>query len=1364
MPGRKHFSKTIILIAALLNLCFCFGQRSFGPDYEEGIPTRFEVIGAEQGLPNYRVEALFQDRRGFIWLGSPTELAKYDGHSFQTYRYVTIDPVSGTRKRHSIYVKSIAEDENGNLWVGCRFEGPNKPVFFKFDRESEQLIPYFFADTVQIIKDDVNQILIDHEAMWLHTHPLIRIDLSALSSQQLAPDNLPYEAFRAGEKGLKNFPTGTFTKDERDHLWLPFLSGAYEWLPEQDTFLFHSMAHCLEKWRVRTPHPIECVISAKNGWYWAFLYQKGYLLHFNPELDSMELKMEPDYIGNARLLQTTSGQLWLGSSVGRGGLNLFDPETGKMQIINVKLDGVNFFPLLHVLSLMEDFSGNIWIGSRYGPLLKFEPQRNQFHWLRFNPQVKNSLSHDCIRGIDQTENGDYWISTYGGGLNQWKREENTFIHFRKHPGQGRSGPTRDYLSGLTIAADDKVWFGEGFSVGYYDPTTGNFKHYPGAGVAISVLADREHRLWAAHWGGGLRQFDPAKDDFIYVGMPDPRDSNKLIHPPMTVTFQDSRGYLWMGSADPNMGGFYRYDPRKQKFRIFDLPLARSFCEDRTGNIWVGSEDGLHRYNPMTDEFKRYGKEDGMPNTVVECLQEDHNGQIWIATDNGLSRFDPKEQRFRNYFQSDGLPHNKFRRTSYKNEKGELFFGGDFGLLYFHPDSLQDNRVPPKLSFTGIDLFGENVPIDENGILKKHISLTKRLKFAHWQNDITIRFTALHYKNARKNQYRIWLENFNSDWRDVGNQRTVHYTNLDPGHYTFHVKAANSDGIWNEEGISLDIIIQPPWYWNAWMQLLYFLLAIGLVLGVYRFQLNRRLSIVEANRLRELDEVKTNLYTNITHEFRTPLTVIQGISDQIQGHETEKTLIRRNSGQLLKLVNQMLDLARLDSGNMPLKMVQADIVPFILYLAESLQALARTKNIRLSTLSDLENLTMDFDPEKLQQIIVNLLSNAIKFTPEGGKVSLLLVENNENGIPYLYIKIRDTGPGIPEAQITKIFDRFYQIDDSTTRTSGGTGIGLALAKELAIKLGGDIQIESKVGKGTTLLVQLPISRQAMPQQPQLSLNLTEEMPVKAVPEHTGDPAPVDNLLPIVLLIEDNPDVVVYIKSCLEKNYQVVTAGDGQIGIEKAKEQVPDLIICDVMMPRKNGYEVCKALKNDERTNHIPIVMLTAKANQKDKLAGLQVGADAFLTKPFDRSELLVRLEKLLALRRVLQSRYTMFKSPDDAVSSSVHQQDAFVLKMYQVVEAGLNDPAFGIIDLQRAATLSHMQVYRKLKALTGRTPSQFIRSIRLQKGLELLKTTSLTVSEVAYSVGFSDPNYFSATFLKEFGQRPSVIRKQLTIKH
>ncbi len=569
--------------------------------------------------------------------------------------------------------------------------------------------------------------------------------------------------------------------------------------------------------------------------------------------------------------------------------------------------------------------------------------------------------------------------------------------------------------------------------------------------------------------------------------------------------------------------------------------------------------------------------------------------------------------------------------------------------------------------------------------------------------------------------------------------------------------------WISVVIGLGVLVLLP--------LLYFRMR---VVQIQRSQLIKEKKTAEElsqmnEKLQSLDEMKSHFFTNISHEFRTPLTIINGMVDQIKNKpdlwlEKGTKMIKANASNLLNLVNQILDLKKLESGSQQLNLSQGDVIQYLRYIAESHQNYAENEGLHLHFLSSENSLIMDYDPDKLLRIISNLLSNAVKNTPSGQHIYFQLEQKLNSEEPLLEIRIKDTGIGIPENQLSDIFERFYQVDHPIDQEENykvsGTGIGLALTKELVKLMDGKIEVSSEVGKGTTFTVSLPIRKNATymaistPTPPLVTSYAEKEIS----PELTHIENSFGKELPTLLIVEDNTDVVQFLIACLQDEYQLEIARNGQEGINQAIALVPDLIVSDVMMPKKDGFELCKILKEDERTSHIPIILLTAKVDMESKISGLEKGADDYLTKPFEGQELLVRLRNLLALRKKLQQRYSSIDADFTSIDQTTDVEDAFLLKIKQFVEENISDDSFGNIQLARKMNLSESQLYRKIKALTDKSTAIFIRSIRLHKGKELLQSTDLTVSEIAYEVGFTNLPHFSRSFSKEFGKSPNAIRK------
>jgi signal transduction histidine kinase/ligand-binding sensor domain-containing protein/CheY-like chemotaxis protein len=932
----------------------------------------------------------------------------------------------------------------------------------------------------------------------------------------------------------------------------------------------------------------------------------------------------------------------------------------------------------------------------------------------------------------------------------------------------------------------RIWIAASEGLGLYNEAEDRFEFYypfpdrqePGSNELYMVLEGRDDRLWLKsrftnNLLPGILVFDKIAKSFIHY---QPQDT---ITPDLNVTdmLLDHEGYLWISGRF----GVQKFDPDSKTFTTIiegDGEDAFNYLfQDSRGMIWVAKMfDGIFRLDPKTNAYRHFRNEEGWVSNLVSHPTEDDRGFIWLSGKEGLLRYDPQNDSFWHFDRGDGL-HSNERGAFYKDSRGHLYFGNAEGFTVFNPNEIDPDPQPPELVFTDFKLLGESAPVgEEQGFLSQHISQTNNIVLPYDKNIFTFEFIGIHFAKPENIRYSAKMEGINDDWVNLGNRNSIDYQGLAPGRYTFRLRAANPDGVWSEPK-SIAITIRPPWWQTWWAYTLYALVAFGVIFAIYRIQLDRQLEQAETRRLAELDAVKTKLYTNITHEFRTPLTIILGMIDQMEHNPKDwfregLRMIRRNGRNLLTLVNQMLDLRKLESGTLPVNMIQGDVVNYLQYITESFHSYAESKDIRLHFLCPHEELYMDYDPEKLLTIVSNLLSNAVKFTSEGGNVYVSVkdatsAERTHSALRTLSIQVKDTGAGISQEKLPHIFDRFYQADDSATRPDEGTGIGLALTKELVKLLGGSIEVESTEGKGTTFTVMLPVTREAAPPSPPegggFHAGSHSNMKFSNLPEQPSawhSPPSGGQGGALALLVEDNEDVIRYIQSCLAADYRLAIARNGQEGIEKALELVPDVIISDVMMPEKDGFELCDTLKKDMRTSHIPIILLTAKADQESKIKGLSEGADAYLAKPFNKEELFVRLRKLIELRRELQERYASGASAErtsSALRTSYPREDAFLQRLRQTLEAHLSEEDFGIPQLCRTLGMSRTQLHRKLKALTGRSTSIYLRSLRLAKARELLKSSDLNVSEVAYEVGFSSPGYFTQVFSEEFGMPPSALK-------
>jgi len=1062
--------------------------------------------------------------------------------------------------------------------------------------------------------------------------------------------------------------------------------------------------------------------------------------------------------------QDENGAYWVGTY--NAGINHFDPVSNKLTHYEHDPADPSSLASNQVWSFLQDKQDRLWIGNLPGGLHKIDPSLHKFNTYTHDVEDNTSLSSDHVMGIYEApkEPGIVWVGTRGGGLNRLDTRTGQFQHFRHNPNSKQSIGS-DIVWTTYEDSNGTFWVGTESGLYTLNRQTGVFKQYQAlenntnTGISnpiIRMYEDRHGYLWLGTWSGGMIRL--SKDKKTFKRYQFSNSSPQTFYNSVFAIHEDAKGNLWAGVFHT---GLFEYDVQNDTFiPHLEAYGATSIQQDSAGLFWVGTVDsGILHYNPTDDTHQQYTAVDGLPSDAVFGVLFGDEGNLWLSTGNGIARFEPKSNRFISYDASDGLSFTSFGHTSaFKGTDGQLFFGGIGGLVSFLPTRINGNPHPPDVVLSGLQIAGQAFDFTK----EKNNSSTP-INLNHQQNDLTFDYVGLHFTDPSENRYKYRMWPYDSDWIDAGTQRTARYTNLDPGEYSFQVMAQSSDGLWNEEGSSLQFNILSPW-WSRWWAVSFFIFFIlGIAYWFYRFKLTRKLAVMESIRLKDLDIAKNRLFTNITHEFRTPLTVISGMSEQIREDpdgwmDKGLTVINRNSTRLNTLVNQMLDLSKLESGKLHLDLVQSDIIPFVKYLCESFTSTTEAAEIKLTVYAEIEALVMDFDSTKLSTVIINLLSNAIKFTSPGGKIIVHFNRIGKEPSSYFSVKVKDTGSGISEEELENIFDRFYQVDNSATRAGEGTGIGLALTKELVELMGGTISVKSKVGLGSEFEVQLPITQNATMTH-DVSLPFTPHFldgdEPSLIPEEESEE---NSELPLALIIEDNEDVAQYIKICLEDKYHVLYASDGLLGLEIAFEKIPDIVISDVMMPGKDGFEVCSILKNDERTNHIPVILLTAKATMQDRISGLSHGADAYLTKPFNKAELFTRINQLMELRKKMIKRVQ--KDPYILLmKKEVGGAEAnFLNKTITHIHDNMNTHSFGAAQLAFKLQFSESQVYRKLKAITGKSTGLFIRSVRLQRAKELILNTDLSISEISYDVGFNDPSWFSRVFKEEFGYPPSDLYK------
>jgi len=1435
---RISFSTEPDRLLRVLFMTLLFSRMSFA----QHDVIRFERFGVEQGLSTRHAMCMLQDRYGFLWFGTQVGLNRFDGITCRVFNPNPRDSVGRPQ-----YINSLYEDKEGLLWVSTA------AGLARYNRESEDFTMFKPVPGDPGNPNNSIQSLLEDGSgrFWVNARDAIysfdrstgmftRADQMGISSNLMRNPSGVWCEDKAGRVwigtlggGLNRFDrtSGRFAYFKNDPKNPASLSSDYVTAIAEDdrgTLLIATYGGLnkakggslgtFERYTQKTNGlPTDTLLSIhldESGTLWIGT-QRGGLCKFDPQTKTVKsYQPDPTHIKSPdntieRIYEDRQGRLWVWRMSRTSGLYRFDPQTETFT--HCKYDPTDAQSLSNdmIKSLYEDKAGALWIVTRSGGISKLDPATKQFRNFVSNPFDWNSLSGNDVARFCEDRSGFIWIATYGGGLNKFDLTKRKFTHYRHVPADPYS-ISSDYVSVVYEDRAGTLWAGtlEG-GLDKFDRRTATFTHFRYSSNnpkslssnAVEVLyEDNQGVLWVGT-RNGLNAMDRGLGTFTrHFAF----DRPEVLQTDIRVIFEIDSGTLWLGF----LGEPLSFDKRTGIFKHLTLGEVgiQAILESRERFLWFASDPfDLTRFDPSTGNITKYTDREFFPTQQLRSMLEDNRGNLWLGTSRGLSKFDPRKETFRNYDARDGLQGNEFiDRSAYKSRNGDMYFGGDNGFTVFCPDSIKDNAYIPPVWITTLRIFNNIVR------LAKPIVDLDTIELTHDQNNISFEYVALNYTNAAKNQYKYKLGGFDKEWTNAGTVSIANYTNLDPGEYTFRVKGSNNDGLWNEVGDSLIVIIQPPWWATSWAYGA-FMTVFGLMLySIRRYEMNRlgwkhrmQLEHVQTEKLKEVDQMKSRFFANISHEFRTPLTLIMGPiqkwREKAHDDEEERDLgmAARNAQRLLRLINQLLDLTKLEAGGMKLQAAAGNIVPFVKGIAQSFQSSAGRRGVELNVETESDEIEVYFDRDKMEKILTNLLSNAFKFTPAGGAVTVSVatsgthpprrldssrgLSSDDQSGEYVTITVADTGMGIPAYQFDKIFDRFYQVDTSHTREQEGTGIGLALTKELVELHHGTIHVLSEVGKGTQFTVRLPLGRSHLKAEeiieapPSLELSMQPlEMSVPA--EENKEESPVESSAnqsevrrtpsggfltekPIVLVVEDNADVRTYMKEYLAAVYRVLEAKDGAEGIDKAKEIIPDLIISDVMMPKKDGYELCRTLKLDEKTSHVPIILLTAKAAQENKIEGLETGADDYLTKPFDAKELLVRVKKLIELRRKLRERFSVgqvLKPGEIAVTS---MDNVFLQKLKDAVERHISEEEFSVEELAQEVSMSRSQIFRKLTALTGQAPSDFIRYMRLHRAMDLLKKNAGTVSEIAYAVGFNSVTYFTKCFHQQFGVLPSDLRKQ-----
>ncbi len=1382
--------KLHVVICVLSLCCYdVFSQKEYSKFHFTPIKENFSKIG---------VSTIIQDHYGFIWIGTNgMGLYKYDGIDYVNYKHILTDSTSissslvhcsyldsknrlwiGTEGGLSLYdhnydrfvrvpislnckeknaitsIRSLAEDRFGNLFIGTIDLG-----LYKLNLDSFKIKKVIDADAEKDAYINVNAITINHDG----------------------------EVFLGTSNGLKSYDYESNTISNK-------LLTAY---CESSGIL----------------DPIKSLIIDSKNNLWIGTFTKG--LHKLTKMEADRFKFETFLISENAILSMMSlfDETILCGTENSGLFHLDENGTVLNNYLSVKTDEKSILSN-SIWALFEDTEKRIWIGYYNRGVGVYDKLYDKFKNIESLHNDYNSLQAGSIYGIAQEDKNHLWVCSDGGGIDIFNTKTNKITHINSSDNKAYQGLTSDYLQVIFIDSKKNIWAGSwNKGLFFLKKGTKKFINYNRentngglqSNTILSIAEDANGVIWIGTFYKGLHAFNPNTGEIKHYNTQPFLDSS-IASCDIRKVLIDSNNDLWVGTT--TLGLFKITGLKTGDLSIKSLAdaMSRQFedhastnhilsiYESRDKTLWIGTRGaGLCKYNQKKEEFNWFNETNGLQEENISAITESLSGDIWMSGNSGLTRLHVAINTFKNFTSDDGLLSDDFNMNAVFNDgNGNLYFGNYRGIDYFNPSTIATNTSYPSLYFTDFKLFNKKViPNQDNSPLEKVISETKHITLNKDQSVFTIEYSGINYTRPEKNTYAYYLEGYEETWNYVGKNRSATYTNLDPGHYIFKLKAANNDGIWNETPLTLDITVLPPFWKTNWAiaaYLLCFLFGLYLLNVITKSRIKEKQKISYERRKREqdaeLNERKFQFFTNISHEFRTPLSlimspledVIQDKSLKLPSRVREKhNIIHKNTNRLYRLINELLDFRKLELDKVNIKARQLNLVHFTKEVVSHFKEEAFTRNIKLSVDADVLELAVWADESMLEKIIFNLLSNAMKVTPEGGNINIELVSRDDTyQLPLIdeekptkgvEIRVSDTGPGLEKDQVDRIFERFYQVKNMNRTYYGGTGIGLEVVQNFVKLHKGKVEVVSELGFGTTFKVILPSGNAHFNAHELLSSDVKEEVQKEKFVLETISKGKdfeviqtekIETQSYTLLIVEDNTELRNYLKEELKDHYKILTASHGKEGIEVAKSALPDIIITDIIMPEMDGFGFCKTIKSDIKTSHIPLLMLTAKTKVDDRMEGIEKGADAYMVKPFNMRLLKLRLSQLITSRQLIFNKYFSVISDVPKNKNTTSLDKEFIQKVLSYINENLGDPDLNVEVLASQLNLSRSQFYRKIKALTNQTANEFLRNIRLQRAKQIIETGNANISEVCYKIGFSSPSYFTKCFKSYFGVLPTEV--------
>ena len=1320
---------------------------------------QFKHLEVSDGLSNNSVNTICKDRDGFMWFGTTTGLNRYDGYTFKIYQHAENDPGSLPDN----YITDIVEMPDGRFWVNTG------RGYVLFDKEQD----CFITDVTGFMKNLESggvpeQVFVDREGntclsvagegCYRYKEGGKRLFFSYV--EHSLPEHGVTQIAECSDGLLLIYNTGLLVCLDRATLAIKRKSDEIKkYIPAGKTIefsLFVDRDNCIWAYSLMGIWAYDC---GTKSW--------------RTDLTAI-WSSRPDVIIHA-VAQDIEGRIWVGKDY--DGIDVLEKETGKVTSLVAHDDNGRSLPHNTIYDLYADRDGIMWVGTYKKGVSYYSESIFKF----------NMYEWGDITCIEQADENRLWLGTNDHGILLWNRSTGKAEPFWRDA----EGQLPNPVVSMLKSKDGKLWVGT-FNGGLYCMDGSRVRSYKeGVGNTLAsnnvwaLVEDDKGRIWIASLGGGLQCLEPVSGTFeTYTS-----SNSALLENNVTSLCWVDNNTLFFGTANQGVGmmDMRTREIKKIQGQSGNVKLSNDAVnhvyKDSRGLVWIATREGLNVYDTRRHVFLDLSSVAEAKGNFIAAITEDQERNMWVSTSRKVIRVtvasDGKGSYLfdsRAYNSEDGLQNCDFNQRSIKTlHNGIIAIGGLYGVNVFAPDHIRYNKMLPNVMFTGLSLFDEAVKVGQSYggrvLIEKELNDVENVEFDYKQNIFSVSFASDNYNLPEKTQYMYKLEGFNNDWLTLPlGVHNVTFTNLAPGKYVLRVKAINSDGYVGIKEATLGIVVNPP-FWMSWWANDSRAVGLVIVLFLARYRMLKRerekfhLQQIENEvaKNEEINNMKFRFFTNVSHELRTPLTLIisplEGMlketTDELQS--TRLQLMYRNAQRLLHLVNQLLDFRKGEMSTHQLSLSEGDIISYVHSVCNSFLLMADKKHIQFSFFSGIDTFSMAFDADKVGKIVMNLLSNAFKFTPEGGRVTVM-IEHVAGTPDILEIKIADTGIGISDVDKEHIFERFYQAGHKGVEETTGNGIGLSLVRDFVTLHEGEVKVFDNIGMGSVFVIQFPVkhveTQVQLPEETGMPAGDEEDKEMK---EEAREEMERKNF-PLLLIVDDNEDFRIFMRYSLELQYRVKLAVNGKEAWEMMQEELPDLVISDVMMPQMDGNELCRLIKQDKRTAHIPVILLTARQNTEAKLEGLQTGADDYVTKPFNMTILVLRIRKLIELSRYHRVTQGMIDpAPSEIVITSLDEK--LIEKAIKYVEDNMSRTELSVEELSRELGMSRVHLYKKLLQITGKTPIEFIRVIRLKREAQLLRESQLHVSEVAFEVGFNNPKYFSRYFKDEFGVLPSVYQEK-----